>query len=163
MTKVPTAPTTTTSENSASFKMTFRVSTYENLPHFMDANSPFINATSVISSESHNVNVPTVIYSSSNNGCSYSISDTLVPTLSTFIFPSSEQIVCDIISFVIQAPPLSTCTSLQLFVLENMLHKHFKPSLVSHIDSMLYANPNRNYISFDSIVCSCITQLIGTN
>ena len=86
MTKVPTAPTTTTSENSASFKMTFRVSPYENLPHIMDANSPFINDTSVISSESHNVNVPTVIYSSSNNNCSYSISDTLVPTLSLLFF-----------------------------------------------------------------------------
>ena len=32
MTKVSTAPTTTTSENSASLKMTFRVSPYENLP-----------------------------------------------------------------------------------------------------------------------------------
>ena len=94
-----------------SLETTFRVSLYDNLPPIIDANSPFINATPVISSESHNVNIPSVIYLSSHNACFYSISDTLIPTLLTFLFHSSEQIACDIIDFVIQVPPHSTCNS----------------------------------------------------
>ena len=88
-----------------SLKMTFKASPYENLPSIIDANSPIITSSPVISSKSHYVNVFTVIYSSSNNTSSYSIRDTLVPTASIFLFTSSEQIACDVISFVIQASP----------------------------------------------------------
>ena len=84
ITKVPTARITTTSNNSTSLKMTIRAYPYDNLAPIMDANSPLITASPIISTESHYVNVPTVISSSSNNAaCSYSISDTLVSTPST--------------------------------------------------------------------------------
>ena len=46
--KVSIAPTTTTSENSASLKMTFWVFPYENLRFIIDANSPFITLSPVI-------------------------------------------------------------------------------------------------------------------
>ena len=105
------------------------------------------------------LNIPPVIISSSS--CTYSNSDILNPTLSTFVFPSFDQIASDIISFLIQASPQSS-NSLQLIVFDSMLHKQYKPSLVSHIDLMLSVNPNRNYITIESVVRSCIS-FIGIN
>ena len=148
LTAMPTVPTT--SEINPTFQMTFHSSPYDNLP-------PYENVLPVTTTASPYLNVPPVIISSSS--CTYSNSDTLIPTPSTFVFPSSDQIASDIISFLIQASPQSSSNSLQLIVLENMLHKHYKPSLVSHIDLVCSINPNRNYITFESIVRSCISFL----
>ena len=70
--------------------------------------------------------------SSSNYSNSYS--NILLPTLSNFEFPSSEQIASDIIHFLVQASPHTIPNKLQLVVLENMLIKRYKQSLISHID-----------------------------
>ena len=141
MTTMPTVPTT--SEINPTFQMTFHSSPYDNLP-------PYENVLPVTTTNLPYLNVPPVIISSSC--CTNSNSDTLIPT-------PSDQIVSDIISFLIQASPHSLSNSLQLIVFENMLKKHYKPSLVSHIDLMLSVNPNRYYITFESIVRSCISFL----
>ena len=133
----------------------------------MDPTSPFINAIPfnntvslsppIISTNQPYVNLPTVKVSTITN-CSYSYSNTLLPTPSNFVFPSSEQIASDIIHFLVQASPQTSLNNLQLFVLENMLNKHYKQSLISHIDLLLFAFPNRNYTTFESIIRSCITH-----
>ena len=89
---------------------------------------------------------------------SYSYSDTLLPTLSNFVFPSSEQIESYIIYFLVQASPHKSSNNLQLVVLEIMLNKHYKQSLISDIDLLLLAFPNRNYTTFETIICSCIAH-----
>ena len=165
ITKVPTAPTTTTSENSASLKMTFWVSPHDNLPPINYANSPFITASPVISSESHYVNVPTVIYSSSNNGCSYPINDTLVPTLSTFFFLHLSKLFVTLflLSFKrrnTQHASVYNCLFLKTCNPNISNIRSFLTSIQCCTSIQLY---NRNYITFDSIVRSCITQLIGIN
>ena len=153
------------SENSADLWF----STYENLPSIMDPTSPFINAFpindtvvspsphSLINVESHYVNIPPMIYLSSTT-YSYSYSDTLLPTFSNFLFPSSEQIASDIIHFLVQASPHSSPNNLQSVVLENVINKHYKQSLISDIDLLLIAFSNRNYTTFESIICSCIAH-----
>ena len=92
------------------------------------------------------------------NQNSDSDSNTLLPTAytSNFVFPSSENIASDIIHFFVQASPHTSPNKLQLFVLD-MLNKHYKQSIISHIDLLLLAFPNRNYTTFESIICSCIT------
>ena len=150
-----------TSENSANLRLT----TYENLPPIMDPTSPFINAIPfnytvslslpIISTNQHYLNLPPVKFSSITN-YSYSFSITLLPTPSNFVFPSSEQIESDIIHFLFQASPQTSPNKLQLFVLENMLNKHYKQSLISQIDLLLLTFPNRNFTTFESIIRSCI-------
>ena len=150
-------------ENSADFQLT----TYENLPSIMDPTSPFINAypiNNIVSLSSpfssinqRYVNLPLVIYSNSTN-YSYSYSDTFLPSLVHFIFPSSDQIASDIIHFFVQASPHTSPNNLHLDVLENLLNKHFKQILISHIDSLLLAFPNRDYTTFESSIRSCIAH-----
>ena len=143
-----------------------RITTFAHLPHIMSPISPFINALhinnivslstfSLICANQPYVNHPAVIYLSST---SYSDTDsnTLLPTVSNCLFPSSEQIASDIIHVFIHASPHRSPNRLQLFVLENMLNKHFKQSLISHIDLLLLAFSNRNYLTFESIIRSCI-------
>ena len=131
-TEVPTAPKT--SENSA----ILRLSLYENLPFIMDPTSSFINASLInntvslsppyiISTNQEYVNLPHVKYSNSTT-YSYSYSNTLLPTPTNFVFPSSEQIASDIINFIVHASPHTSPNNLQLFVLENMLNKYNKQS-----------------------------------
>ena len=139
----------TTSEINPNFSMTVHSSLYDNLP-------PYDNLLPVTTVTPY-VNVPPVIISSSS--CTYSGNDTLVPTPSTFVFSSSDQIACNIISFLIQASPQSSSNSLQLIVLEYMLQKHYKPSIVSHIYLMLFVNPNRNYIRINRSELSCISLI----
>ena len=141
-TVLPTLPKT--SENSADLRLT----TYENLPPIMDPTSPFINAfpfnntvslfPPIISINQPYVNLPPVRFSSITNYF-YFYSNTLLPTPSNFVFPSSEQIASDIIHFLVKASPQTSPNNLQLFVLENMLNKHYKQSLISHIDILLLA------------------------
>ena len=152
-----------TSENSEDLRLT----TYENLPPIMDLTSPFINALPfnnnvslsppIISTNQPYVNLPPVKISSIINYF-YSYSNTLLPTPSNFVFPSSEQIASDIIHFLVQASSQTSPNNLQLFVLENMLNKHYKQSLISYINLLLLAFPNRNYTTFESIIRSCITH-----
>ena len=40
-----------------------------------------------------------------------------------------------------------------------MLIKHYKQSLISHIDLLLRAFPNRNYTTFETIIRSCIAHI----
>ena len=167
LTAMPTIPTT--SEHNAIFSMTFHSSPYENLPSYvnlssvMNTNSSFITPSAVCTTISPYANVPPVISSSCST--TYSVSNTyycsnsLVPTPLTFAFPSSEQIACDIITFLVQSSPQSSSNTLPLIVLENMLHKYYKVSLVYHIESLLRVTPNRTYITFETIVRSCISFL----
>ena len=158
-----TATIPTTSEHNATLTMTFHSSPYENLPLYenlssvMNNTSSFITPSAVVTTVSPYVNVPPVISSSSST--TYTSSNTLVPTYSTFAFLIYEQIACDIITFLVQSSPQSSANTLPLIVLENMLHKHYKPSLVSHIDSLLLATPDRTYITFETLVRSCISFL----
>ena len=103
------------------------------------------------------VNHPFVIYSNSIN-YSYSYSDTFIPLPVHFVFPSSDQIAYDIIHSLVQASPHTSPNNLQLVVFENMLNKHFKQILISHIDSLLLACHNRDYTTFESIILSCIAH-----
>ena len=114
---MPTVPTT--SEINPTFQVTFHSSPYDNLPSYE-------NVLPVTTTASPHLNVPPVIIFSSS--CTYSNSDTLIPTPLTFVFALSDQIASDIILFLIQASPQSSSNSLQLIVLENMLHKHYKSS-----------------------------------
>ena len=50
----------------------------------------------------------------------------------------------------------TTPNNLQLVVLENIINKHYKQSLISNIELLLLAIPNRNYQTFETIICSCI-------
>ena len=86
-------------------------------------------------------------------------SNTLIPTAynSNFVFLSFENIASDIIHLFVQASPHTSPNRLQLFVLENVLNKHYKQSIISQIDLLLLAFPNRNYTTFESIIRSCIT------
>ena len=164
LTAMPTIPTA--SEHNAILSMTFHSSSYENLRSFenlssvINTNSSFITPSTVVTTISPHANVHPVIFSSCNTvyfvSNTYSSSNTLVPTILTIAFFTSEQIACYIISFLIQSSPQSSSNTLPLIVLENMLHKHYKPSLVSHIESLLLATPNRTYITFETIVRSCI-------
>ena len=166
LTAMPTIPTT--SEHIAILSMTFHFSLYENLPSYenlssvMNTNSSIITPA-VVTIISPYANVPPVISSSFSTNYSvsntYSSSNTLVLTPLTFAFPSSEQIACDIITSLVQSSPQSSSNTLSLLVLENMLDKHYKPTLVSHIESMLLATPNRTYITFKTIVRNCISFL----
>ena len=160
-TALPTLPKT--SENTADLRLT----TFENLPPIMDPTSPFINAfpfnntgslsPPIISTNQPYVNFPPVKFSSITNYF-YSNDNTLLPTRSTFVFPSSEQIASDIIHFLVQASSQTSPNNLRLFVFENMLNKHYKQSLISHIDLLLLTFPNRNYSTLESIIRSCITE-----
>lgn len=115
---------------------------YENLPFSMNSNLPFRNASSInnpvslflsfiISTTQTYLNVPLVIYSNRIN-YAYTYSDTLLPTLSNFVFLSSEQIASKIIYFFVKASPHTTSNMLKLFLFDNMLNKHFKQPLISH-------------------------------
>ena len=126
-----------------------RLTTYENLPLIMDPTSPFINACSInntvslsppsiISTNQPYVNLSPFNYSSNTN-FSYSYSNTFFPIPLNFVFSSSEQIASDIIHFLVQASPHASPNNLQLVVFENMLIKHYKPSLISHINLLLLA------------------------
>ena len=166
LTAMPTIPTT--SEHNAIISMTFHSSPYENLPSYvnlssvMNTNSSF-TTPAVVTTISPYANVPPVISSSCSTTYSvsntYSSSNTLIPTPLTFAFPSSKQIACDIITLLVQFSPQSSSNTLPLIVLENMLHKYYKPSLVSHIELLLLATPNQTYITFETIVRSCISFL----
>ena len=145
----------------------FQLTKYENLPPIMDPTSPFINAfpinntvsltTPLSSINQPYVNLRLVIYSNSIN-YSYSYSDTFLPLPEHFVFPTSNQIASDIIHVFVHASPHTSPNNLQLVVLENMLNKHFKQTLISHIDSFLLAFPNRNYTTFKSVIRSCIAH-----
>ena len=146
-----------------------RISPYENLPFILDPTSPFINALSInntvsLSPSSMNctnqtyLNVSPVKYSSRTK-YSYSYSNTLLSTPSNFVFPISEQIASDITHFLVQATPLTSPNNLQLVVLKNMLIKHYKQSLISHIDLLLLVYQNRNYTTFETIIPSCIAHI----
>ena len=158
-TALPTLPKT--SENSADLRLT----TYESLLPIMDPTSPFINAfpfnntgslsPPINSTNQPYVNLPPVQFSSITNYF-YSNDNTLLPTPSNFVFFSSEQIASDIIHFLVQASSQTSPNNLELFVLENMLNKHYKQSLISHIDLVLLTYPNRNNSTFESIIRSCI-------
>ena len=113
---------------------------------------------SLISGESPYVNIPSMISLNSTTYL-YSYSDTLLPTPSNFVFPSSEQIASDIIYFLVQASPHKSSNNLQLVVLENMLNNHYKQSFISDIDLLLLAFPNRNYTTFETIIRSCIAHI----
>ena len=89
---------------------------------------------------------------------SYSYSNTLLPTPSNFVFPSSEQIASNVNYFFVQASPHKSSNNLQLVVLENMLNKHYKQSIISDIDLYLLAYPNRNFTTFETIIRSCIVN-----
>ena len=132
--------------------------------------SPFLNAFpindtvvspsphSLISVESLYVNMPPMI-SLSSTTYSYSYKDTLLPTLSNFVFLSSEQIASDLIHFLLQGSPHISPNNLQSIVLENVINKHYKQSLISDIDLLLIAFPNRNYTTFETIIRCCIAHL----
>ena len=81
------------------------------------------------------------------------------PTPLNFVFTSSEQFASDIIHFLVQASPHTLPNNLQLVVFENMLIKHYKQSLISHINLLLLAFPNSNYTTFETIICSCIAHI----
>ena len=160
---IPTLPNR--SENSADTRLT----TYENLPPIMDPTSPFINAFSInntvllsrpslISTYQPYVNLPPFKYSI-NTIYSYSNSNTFFHTHLNFIFPSSDQIASDIIHFFVQASPHTSPYNLQFVVFENMFIKHYKPSLISHINLLLLAFPNRNYTTFETTIRSCIAHI----
>ena len=135
---IPTVPTN--SENSVDL----RHSTYKNLPSIMDPTSRFKNAYfindtvcsptfhSLISVESHYVNIPRII-SLSSTTYSYSYREPLLSTPLNFVFPSSEQIASDIIHFLVQASPHKSSNNLQLVLVDNMLNKPYKQSLISDI------------------------------
>ena len=134
----------------------------------MDPCSPLINAypinntvslsiPSLISINQLYVNIPIVILSNCTNYY-YFYNDTFLPSFVHFVFPSSDQIASDIIHFNVQASPHTSPNNLQLVVLENMLNKHFKQILISHIDLLLLAFPNRDDTSFESIIRSCIVH-----
>ena len=108
--------------------------------------SPFI-----VSNHQPYVNIFSVIYSSSTN---YSYNNTLLPTLSSFEYPSSEQIASDIIYCIVHASPHTSLNNLQLVVLENMLINHYRLSLISHIDLLLLVFLNCNYTTFETIIRS---------
>ena len=124
----------------------------------MDPTSPFINAypinqTVSLTTPLSSINQPyiylsLVIYPNSIY-YSYSYSDTFLFLLVHFVFPSSDQIASDIIHFFVQATPHTLQNNSQLVVLENMLNKHFKQTLISHIDSLLLAFPNCDYTTFE--------------
>ena len=135
----------------------------------MDPTSPFINAvsinntvslspTSIISTNQPYVNLPLFKYSSNTN-YSYSYNNTFFPTPLNFVFPSSEQIASYIIHFLVQASPHTSPNYLLLVVFENMLIKHYKPSVISHINLLLLAFPNRNYTTLETIIRSCIAHI----
>ena len=131
------------SENSEDTRLT----RYENLPPIMDPNSKFINAysinntvlllsPSIIITNQPYVNFPPFNYSSNTNYF-YSYSNTFFPTPLNFVFFSSEQIANDIIHFFILSSPYTLPNNLQWVVFENMLIKHYIPSLIFHINLLL--------------------------
>ena len=139
----------------------------------MDPTSPFINAfsinntvslspPSIISIYQPYVKLPPFKYSS-NTDYSYSNSNTFFPKPLNLIFPSSDQIASDIIHFLVQASPHTSPNNVQLVVFENMLIKHYKPSLISHINLLLLAFPNSNYTTFETIIRSYIAHRISLN
>ena len=133
----------------------------------MDPTSSFITAFSfnktislsppIINTSKPYVNLYPVKFSSITNYC-YSYSNTLLLKRSNFIFPSSEQIASDNIYFLVQASPQISSDNLPLLVIENMLNKHYKQSLIFHINLLFFAFPNCKYTTFESIICSCITH-----
>ena len=154
-----------TSENSS----VLRISPNKNLPFIMDPTSPFINSSSInntvslppssiICTNQTYLNLSPVKYSS-RTGYSYSYSNTLLSTPSNFVFPLFEQIASDIIHFLVQASPHTSPNNLELVVLENMLIKHYKQSLIFHIDLLLLVFQNGNYTTFETIIRSCIAHI----
>ena len=142
-----------TNEHIADFWLT----TYQNLPLLMDPTSSFITAFSfnktislsppIINTSKPYVNLYPVKFSSITNYC-YSYSNTLLLKRSNFIFPSSEQIASDNIYFLVQASPQISSDNLPLLVIENMLNKHYKQSLIFHINLLFFAFPNCKYTTF---------------
>ena len=143
--------------------------TYENVPSIQNATLPYIDEDlhnytisltlpSNISIKQSYVNIPPIINSSSIH-YSYFYSKTLVTAHSDFEFPSSEQIATEILHFLIEASPHTSSNRIQFFVLENMFNKHYKQSLISHIDELLLAIPLRNYNTFEFIIRSCIAHI----
>ena len=159
--KTSTVPTT--SEQDTSLKMKIRVPSYANLPPVFSSDTTYENLPTVIASSSS-----TTSYSvnASNNSSSYTYSDTLTPSTliqsnsSFFEFPSSENLASDLVAFLVQiSPQPQSASKLHLLGLENMLRKHFYPSLVSHINSLYRTYPNRNYITFEFIIRNCLSYL----
>ena len=141
----------TTSEQDTCLKMKIRVSTYANSPAEFSSDPTYANLPNVIMS------------SSASNSSTSTYSDTLIPsthlpsTPSFFVFPSSDQLASDLISFLVQVSPQSS-SRLHLLVLENTLRKHFYPILVSHIESLYTTHPNRNYYTFDYIIRNSLSH-----
>ena len=182
-TSTETLPPPTTSEQPHEpLVMKIRASPYANLPSDMLPPDFYENSYCVISSNPlsslpgssqslpsttqsssvSNTVVPSTLLPSSAQSTSvttsYSESNTLVPS-PQFDFPCSEQFANDIIYFVIRLAPQNTSNNLHLFVLENMVHQQFKQPLIAHINSLLAANPIRNYITYASIIQSSLSFL----
>ena len=147
----------------------YDLSTYENVISIQNATLPYIDEDlhnytnsltppSNISTKQSYVNIPPIIDSSSID-CSYFYSKTLLTAHSNFEFPSSEQIATDILHFLIEASPHTSANRVQFCVLENMLNKHYKQFIISHIDELLLAIPLRNYKTFELIVRSGIAHI----
>ena len=145
------------------------LSTYENVPSIQNATLPYIDEDmhnytisltlpSNISTKKSYVNIPPILNSSSID-YSYFYSKTLLTAHSNFEFPSSEQIATDILYFLIEASPHTSSNRIQFCVLENMLNKHYKQFIISHIDELLLAIPLCNYKTFELIICSCIAHI----
>ena len=179
---------TTSEKQHEPLVMKIRASPYANLPSDMIPPDFYENSYCVISCNplsslpSSSQSLPSTTQSSSVT-TSYAGSNTVVPltllpssALSTsvitsysesytlltapkFYFPSSEQFANDIIYYVICLAPQSTSNNLHLIVLENMVHQHFKQPLIAHMNSLLAANPVRNYITYASIIQSSLSFL----
>ena len=139
------------------------------MPIIIDPTSLFINASSINNTFSNSpfsiictnqtyLHVSPVKYSSRTE-YSYPYSKTLLSKHSNFVFPSFEQIAIDIIHFFVQASPHTLPNNLQLVVLANMLIKHYKQSLIFHIDLLLIVFQNRNYTTFETTIRSCIAHI----
>ena len=162
--------------------MKIRASPYTNLPSDMIPSDFYENSYCVISSNplsslpSTSQSLPSTTQSSSvpntvvpstllpstaqsaSVTTSYSESNTLVPS-PQFEFPSADQFANDIIYYVIRLAPQNTSNNLHFIVLENMVQEQFKQPLLPHINSLLAANPDRNYITYASIIQSSLSFL----
>ena len=148
----------------------FLLTTNKTLQLIMDSTSLFINAylinnTASLSTPSFSstkqpyINLPTFIYIySSSTNYSYSYSNTFLPSHVHFVLVLSDQIANDIIHIFVQASLPTSTNNLKLVVLENMLNKHFKQSLISQIKSMLLAFLTCDYTTYESIIRSCIVH-----
>jgi len=99
-----------------------------------------------------------VAFTSEHSRVTNTYSDTSNLTLLSLSIPSAEYIADEVVSICLKS---NTCNnSLVSQVRQNILVKHYKPQLISHIQFLINRSPALKFKDLDTIVYSCL-QLLG--